>query len=256
MEVCPASFTLLNPRSRCVTQAERKWSFALAIGEFLWHASASDDARVLEYYARPWAAFAVGGRIRGSCYGKSIFSTRGESPSQWASVLGLLTSDPDSRRAVLDFRVTDSNNELDAPDVACASTLQFLVRQNRLNAVAVMRSNDVVWGLPYDMFVFTMFQEMAAQKLGLELGWYHHHAASLHIYDRHRGLAQALLAAKVPNSHEMDVMGSLDCLPNVIEQERRLRQGLAPEFAQIPSSYWVALVKVLFDFGRRKLQSS
>jgi thymidylate synthase len=252
IEISPASFTLLRPRNRRVIQPERKWSFALAIGEFLWHASASDDASVLEYYAHAWGSFAVEGRIRGSCYGKSIFSRRKRSLSQWENVLRLLESDPCSRRAVLDFRVTDSENELSAPDIACASTLQFLIRDNQLNALTVMRSNDVVWGLPYDIFLFTMIQEMAAQTLGLELGWYHHHAASLHIYDRHLNLAQAILSAKVPDARHMGVMGSLDDLPKVIEQERRLRQGFAPDVAQISSRYWVKMIEVLSDFRQRK----
>jgi thymidylate synthase len=253
LEISPASFTLLMPRRRCIAQLERKWSLALAIGEFLWHASASDDASVLEYYARPWASFAVEGRIRGSCYGKSIFTPHGRNPSQWTTILRMLQKDPDSRRAVLDFRITDQQTQFsDAPDVACASTLQLLIRGNRLNAVAVMRSNDVIWGLPYDIFVLTMFQEMAAQELGLELGWYHHHAASLHIYDRHLSLARTILAAQIPEPFEMGILGKLEELPIVIEQECRIRQGLPVDLGGISSPSWIEILHILADFRKRK----
>ena len=68
-----------------------------------------------------------------------------------------------------------------------------------------------------------MFQEMAAQELGLELGWYHHHAASLQIYDRHHTLAHAILGGQIHETHEMAALGKLEELPNVIEQERRIR---------------------------------
>jgi thymidylate synthase len=134
------------------------------------------------------------------------------------------------------FRITDQQTQFfDAPDVACVSTLQFLIRGKRLNAIAVMRSNDVIWGLPYDIFVLTMFQEMAAQEFGLELGWYHHHAASLHIYDRHLGLARTILGGRSPETHEMGIPGKLEELPIVIEQERRIRQGLPADFDAISS---------------------
>lgn len=252
LEISPASFTLSRPRRRCIIQSERKWSFALALGEYLWHASASDDASVLEYYARPWASFAVEGRIRGSCYGKSIFSDQGSRPSQWRNVLAILKEDPDSRRAVLDFRVTDERLTSDIPDVACVSTLQLLVRENKLNAIAVMRSNDVIWGLPYDIFVLTMFQEMAAQELGLELGWYHHHAASLHIYDRHLDLARNIADGDISGFHEMGVLGALGELPTVIEQERRIRMGFPVSTEGIRSSSWIEFLNVLSDFRSRR----
>jgi len=253
LEISPASFTLSMPRRRCIAQPERKWSFALAIGEFLWHVSASDDASVLEYYARPWASFAVEGRIRGSCYGKSIFTPHGQNPSQWTTILRLLREDPDSRRAVLDFRITDQQTQFsNAPDVACVSTLQLLIRDERLNAIAVMRSNDVIWGLPYDIFVLTMFQEMAAQELGLELGWYHHQAASLHIYDRHLSLARSILAGQIPQPYEMGILGNLEELPLVVEQERRIRHGLPADLDGISSSSWIQVLHILSDFRRRK----
>jgi thymidylate synthase len=253
LEISPASFTLLMPRRRCIAQLERKWSLPLAVGEFLWHASASDDASVLEYYAGPWASFAVEGRIRGSCYGKSIFTPHGRNPSQWITILRMLQKDPDSRRAVLDFRITDQQTQFfDAPDVACVSTLQFLIRGKKLNAIAVMRSNDVIWGLPYDIFVLTMFQEMAAQELGLELGWYHHHAASLHIYDRHLTLARTILGGRIPKTYEMGILGKLEELPIVIEQERRIRQGLPVDFDGISSPSWIEIIRILADFRKRK----
>jgi thymidylate synthase len=252
LELSPLTFTLSNPRRRCIEQPERKWSRALAIGEFLWHAAASDDAATLEYYARPWAAFAVDGRILGSCYGKSIFGRACGYESQWQRVISLLKTDPDSRRAVLDFRASGANMSFDAPDIACVSSLQFLVRDGKLNALAVLRSNDVIWGLPYDLFVLTMFQEMAAQELGTEIGWYNHHAASMHIYERHINLAENILAGAMSPSREMQRMGDLSELPNVIAAEREIRKGLRPDLKNVSSTFWREMIGVLMDFQRRK----
>jgi thymidylate kinase len=51
-----------------------------------------------------------------------------------------------------------------------------------------MRSNDIVLGFTYDIFAFTMFQEMMANELGLELGTYYHNVGSMHIYQKNFNL--------------------------------------------------------------------
>jgi thymidylate synthase len=81
-------------------------------------------------------------------------------------------------------------------DVACAITLQFLIRDDAVHAVVYMRSNDVILGLPYDVFLFTMLQEIISTQLGLKLGQYHHFCGSLHLYDRHIDLAERILATE------------------------------------------------------------
>ena len=46
-----------------------------------------------------------------------------------------------------------------------------------------MRSNDLMWGYFYDVFMFTWLQEAIANELGVDVGYYHHHATSLHVYE-------------------------------------------------------------------------
>jgi thymidylate synthase len=73
-------------------------------------------------------------------------------------------------------------------DIPCTLNLQFLLRDNKLNMIVNMRSNDIIWGLPYDLFVFTNMQEVVANTLGVELGWYLHRPGSLHLYKKHYDL--------------------------------------------------------------------
>ena len=56
------------------------------------------------------------------------------------------------------------------------------LRENRLQLLTTMRSNDAWLGLPHDIFCFTMIQELVARSLGVELGDYMHFAGSLHLY--------------------------------------------------------------------------
>src|SRR5258708_38322774 len=68
------SFTLLDPRSRCILNPCRKWSMPLALGELCWHLSGSTHASALAYYSPSWGSFAdAEGQIRGSCYGSKVF---------------------------------------------------------------------------------------------------------------------------------------------------------------------------------------
>ena len=145
LETLAVSFSLSNPRDRSMLNPERRWSLPLALGELAWHLSASDQAANLAYYAPIWRSFAdEDGRIHGSCYGAKVFG--GGDESQWGEVRRLLSKDPDTRRAILYFSGAGAGRS--SKDVACATSLQFLLRENKLDAVVNMRSNDAVWGLP------------------------------------------------------------------------------------------------------------
>jgi thymidylate synthase len=80
--------------------------------------------------------------------------------------------------------------------------MQFILRRGLLDAIVVMRSNDVIWGLPYDMFLFTFLQEMMAVELGVDVGRYHHFAASLHLYEKHRSRAVQILSGPATENGE------------------------------------------------------
>lgn len=45
-----------------------------------------------------------------------------------------------------------------------------------------MRSNDAYFGLPHDLFCFTMLQEMIACVTQISLGTYSHVCTSMHLY--------------------------------------------------------------------------
>src|SRR4051812_45543487 len=159
VELAPVTLGLSNPRRRCITLPSRRWSFPLAIGEFCWHLSGSKELSFIEYYSSRWRDF-VGEEksVRGSCYGYRIFKKIAKGKSQWEHARDLLETDPASRRAVLMFSEPLNERATTAKDIACATSLQFLLRAERLYALVHMRSNDVFLGLPYDVFLFTMFQ--------------------------------------------------------------------------------------------------
>lgn len=47
-----------------------------------------------------------------------------------------------------------------------------------------MRSCDLWYGFPYDVFNFCNLQVLLSMELGVELGTYTHICGSLHLYER------------------------------------------------------------------------
>jgi thymidylate synthase len=251
-ELLGVTFTLRDPRRRCLNIRARRWSLPLAIGEFCWHVSASDELSSIAYYAPIWREFSDDQiSITGSCYGKRIFGRELGERSQWDLLIQTLEADPNSRRAILTFhQVPQLALQANATDVACATSLQFFIRQGKLHAISYMRSNDVIWGFPYDVFLFSMMQEMMAVRLGLELGEYAHMVGSMHIYSGHYGLAEKILASPSPDDWAMPSMDSLEHLPEFLLAESKIRRG-EPHSIGL-SGYWRDLADVLTYYSTRR----
>jgi len=56
-------------------------------------------------------------------------------------------------------------------------------RENKLDMIVTMRSNDLLWGFSYDINQFAYIQKLLAMIIGVGIGNYIHHSNSLHIYD-------------------------------------------------------------------------
>ncbi len=135
------------------------------------------------------------------------------------------------------------------------TAIQFLVRGAKLHCMVNMRSNDVILGLNYDLFFATMLQERLALELGVGLGWYAHRANSLHLYERHRDMAEAIAAAAAIKSRPMAAMGETDSISRflAVEEAFRLGQGARAEaLAERLPAYWRRLAKPLSKLSRKR----
>lgn len=107
-------------------------------------------------------------------------------PSQLLRCYSLLAQDPNSRRAIITIHnpVWDKIDG-DSKDIPCTLNLQFLIRDGRLHCFCQMRSNDIWYGTPHNVMMFTFLQRAMAGWLGVESGDYVHRANSLHMYEKH-----------------------------------------------------------------------
>ena len=181
-EVINCCVTIKNPRDRIISCPERKISMSYAFGELCWYLSGRNDLKMMKYYSKFMERGTDDGKTLNSAYGYRIFT--GKHPlipfNQWENVKRLLKNDHDTRQAIIHLH-TPNNKKTN--DEVCTLNLQFLIRDNKLNMITTMRSNDVVLGFTYDVFAFTMLQEIMANELNVEVGTYYHNVGSMHIYE-------------------------------------------------------------------------
>lgn len=184
VEVIGTLLELTNPRAR-LSRSESRGKVFSCIGELCWYLAGSNSLEFIEYYLPRYAQAADGEIIFGG-YGPRLFGMRGH--DQIANIVALLRAHSVSRKAVIQlFDAGDLAARHN--DIPCTCSLQFLIRSGRLHLVTFMRSNDWFFGLPHDVFAFTMLQEIVARDLGVDVGVYKHAVGSLHLYDCNREAA-------------------------------------------------------------------
>ena len=202
------AFVLSDPRARLIDVEARRTNVPFLMAEFLWHITCRTDAAMLAAYAPGIARFSADGRsFTGSAYGPRLFGPH-RATSQWASVLRCLRADPQSRRAVLLLMYAAEDRSPANRDMTCTVALQFFVREGRLDFVTQMRSNDIMRGLPSDVFLFTLLQEVAAAELGLTPGTYTHIANVAQIYAPDLAWAQECVGRRVRSKGVMSALPS------------------------------------------------
>jgi thymidylate synthase len=193
-EVLGWSGTLVNPLKCLATK--RGINIRYAGAEFLWYLSGQRDARMIQHYAPQYEKFCENG-IAWGAYGwrwandtaMVIEANSRIYRHQFHFLTDHLKKCPYSRQAIVTMWNAGDlvhAEEGDKKDLPCTLSLQFFIRDNYLHLITTMRSNDLWYGMPYDVFCFCMLQMMLADFLGVQLGTYTHQVGSLHVYLKDR----------------------------------------------------------------------
>lgn len=165
-----------NPRKRIMMRPNVNWAFGLQECFAYWTGANPGD--VERYNSNMERYIQEDGEMLGSAYGRYL---RHLPHDQISRVIEQLEESSGTRRAVINVH-NAAYEEYDSNDVACTVYLQFLVRDEQLNCIAALRSQDMLWGFPYDTQAFQWIQEVVAGILDLDLGWYEHRMNSCHYY--------------------------------------------------------------------------
>jgi len=197
----PVCVEIHEPKRRVLNIPHRNNSLPAACAETLWILAGRNDIDWLSFYLPRAADFSDDGEVWRAGYGPRLrrwisygggvnpdYSPYEHSTDQLKFVVDELRTNPPSRRAVIGIfdPYKDSIFPIKTKDFPCTQSLSFMVRNGHLDLAVFIRSNDLVWGWSgVNVFEFTVLQELVADMVGLPVGYYHHVANNLHVYDRH-----------------------------------------------------------------------
>jgi thymidylate synthase len=154
--------------------------FVVAEAAFAINGKVTPEERILTTVLKPWID---NNGIYSGAYGPMFVN-------QLAYVLETLQRHKESRQAVMNIWQPNPRPQLNVP---CLTQLHFLIRDNKLNCFATVRSSDTWLGLPNDMGVFALMALHIADLLDVNGGAMFINIHSAHIYEKHFLLTEELI---------------------------------------------------------------
>lgn len=186
-ELLHTFISIENPRQKWVYDRIPPISIGFALAELVWIMNGEERSDVINYWNPRLSEFAGDGDTYYGAYGNRIRSHFGF--DQLEKAYDALQNTPESRQVVIqiydvkkDFPI--DNGQPRSKDIPCNICSLLKVRDGKLEWSQIMRSNDILLGMPYNFVQFTSLQEILAGWLGLEVGSYIHYSDSLHLYSR------------------------------------------------------------------------
>lgn len=174
----PHMTSVIDMHRPVVTIAERNLNYRFMAAEAYWILTGDDSVDGVVPYNSQLLRFSDNGIDFAGAYGPRI-------AAQLDYVLDTLAKDQDSRQAGLTIWTP---NPKPSKDIPCTVAIWFHLRRGELNVHALMRSNDLWLGFPYDVFNFSMLGHLVAGKLrergvDCQAGALYHTAISAHLYN-------------------------------------------------------------------------
>ncbi|MGA9115748.1 MAG: thymidylate synthase [Bacteroidota bacterium] len=201
----------------------KRVNFGAMLHEVLWYLSGEDHIRNLRRHTKIWDPWADAEGRLDSAYGRywRRFPSARIDPvtgawevtevDQIARVLGILKTDPSSRRMVV--TAWEPGNALASRLPPCHYTFVFNVQEDRLNCHLTQRSGDIAIGVPFNLAAYALLTQMLAQEAGFAPGLFSHILVDAHIYVNHvEGLKEQLTRAPFPLPHVAIAPKPLDSL--------------------------------------------
>jgi thymidylate synthase len=184
LELVDAWLTLEDPTESVVTMPERNPNLEYLRGEMEWYKSGSLFAKDIAEHSKFWSKLADTNGTVNSNYGflSMVEKWSGKSQLEWC--IDSLKKDRNTRQAIINYNQPRHKYEGNK-DFVCTISQQFVVREDKLDTVVLMRSNDLIFGLTYDMPWFSYLLQEVSKATDIPIGNYHHYASSLHVYKKH-----------------------------------------------------------------------
>ena len=174
-EITAVTLEVEDAYSNILVCPQRDLNYRFMVAEWLWIWFGLDDVKTISQYNSKIAMFSDDGLRFAGAYGPRV-------KQQFPYVVDRLTKDIDSRQAIIE--IYQEPGTAPTKDVPCTLSVQFLVRDNKLQTIVCMRSSDVWLGLPYDFFNFSMIANILGSVLHVPLSSMIYHLGSSHLYEK------------------------------------------------------------------------
>lgn len=183
------SFKLTDPYNNLFKNKIRDINLNYLKEELKLYFMGKNDAISFSKASKFWNNIKTDQGLINSAYGYNLFIKKncfGYTNFEWA--IKTLKKDINTRQAVFHISTPEYNynGNLDYP---CTMYGIFHIRDNKLYLSINMRSNDVFFGIVYDIPFFLLLMQCALLELkkhypNLKIGYYYHFANSMHIYNK------------------------------------------------------------------------
>ena len=189
----PVMIELDRPQHPWTFFLGRKLNPYFALAEVIWILAGRDDVDFIAYYNKNMRNFSDDGKVFHGAYGDRIRNYpmyyedheghwQADAIDQIHLVVERLRKDSQSRQSVI--CLWDSSRDLKHGfrDYPCNNMCYFTLRDNRLDMSVIRRSNDMIWGLPYNQIQFYFLHALIAGSVGAQMGRYYEYVQNMHVY--------------------------------------------------------------------------
>ena len=174
---------------------QRKMFLGTMAAEVAWMLSGDTSIHWLKKHTSIWDAFADDKEQIPTAYGHRWRVAFGVDQIQ--NIIDKLKADPSSRQQVLMSWDPRADNVVAALNIPCPYTAVINIIDNKLNIHLTLRSNDVFFGMPYDVGMYTLLGQAFANELGVAVGELFYSVAHMHIYANQYEVAEEVARSEV-----------------------------------------------------------
>lgn len=253
-EIMGAMFEIQDSRQRWTVSRRPAINPAFALAEVIWIVAGRRDAAFLNFWNPKLPEFAGHVRNYHGAYGYRLNAAH--KVNQLDRAYRALLHNGESRQVVLQIwhpslDLPKKNGTPATPDIPCNITSMLKIRNGKLEWTQILRSNDLILGVPHNFVQFTSLQEIMAAWLGVDVGVYRHYSDCLHVYSRDmRHLESLEASAVIPNSAKLQfTKKEFDAL--ILDLCKRVEMMISPKLTQKQLkqlAYHHALSQELYDW--------
>lgn len=202
-EMLHVGLSIRDPQQHWVITRSPPMNPAFAIAEVVWIVTGRRDSAFLNFWNPRLPRYAGDGDHYYGAYGHRLRHHFGL--DQLERAYQALSANRSSRQIVLQiwdprFDLPSHDGGPTDPDIPCNLCSLLKVRNDRLEWMQIIRSNDFFLGMPHNFVQFMSLHEIIAGWLELAVGTYSQISDSLHLYEKDVANVEASAPFAAPRS--------------------------------------------------------